>query len=171
MGSCGWWSDCSSKRLKNSIPQSRSISVDLPWACYRRGSELFSSRKGRDTVSVQRLFTAGLLGVLLGGCVEYRHVPPETAEGQQCVVQCEAKRSACTRKAEDSQKVDKTGYDWQMMNYRACMTQIGSSSSQPSSACGGEPRSPSAPDTSHCRQAYNGCFTTCGGRIEKVPRQ
>lgn len=170
MGSCGWWSDCGGS-LTNLIPQPRSIPVDLPRPFFCRDSELISNRKGRDTVSVQRLFTAGLLGVLLGGCVEYRHVPPETAEGQQCVVQCQARRSACTSKAEDSQKVDKTGYDWQMMNYRACMTQIGGSSSQPSSACGGEPRSPSAPDTSHCRQAYDGCFTTCGGRIEKVPRQ
>ncbi|WP_109511203.1 hypothetical protein [Pseudomonas ovata] len=121
-------------------------------------------------MSIKRLFTAALLGALLGGCVEYRHVPPATAEGQQCVEQCSGQQAACVDKAQHSVQDDQAFYNWQMTNYRSCMSNMSGEGTW-KYACGGEPSSPSRPDTRHCTSSYDSCFTRCGGRIEKVPRQ
>lgn len=102
---------------------------------------------------------------LLGGCTQYREVPPQTAEGQACVRQCSELAGECRQRAEESYKGFKGLYDIQYQSYQSCLH----NSSDPNlqSLCP-KPTAIDGPDTSICSDSYKSCFTNCGGHYEKV---
>lgn len=101
---------------------------------------------------------------LLGGCTQYREVPPQTAEGQACVLQCSEQAGECRQRAEESYKGFKGLYDVQHQSYQNCLHNTRDPNLQ--SLCP-KPTAISGPDTNICSGSYKSCFVDCGGHYEK----
>jgi len=105
---------------------------------------------------------------LLGGCTQYREVPPQTAEGQACVRKCSEQASECRQRAEESYKGFKGLYDIQYQSYQSYQSCLHNSGDPNLQSLCPKPTAPSGPDTSICSDSYKSCFVDCGGQYEKV---
>lgn len=103
---------------------------------------------------------------LLGGCTQYREVPPQTAEGQACVRKCTEQASECRQRAEASYQGFKVIYDAQNQSYQNCLH---NNTRDPNlqSLCP-RPTAIDGPDYRICSEVYENCFVNCGGHYEKV---
>ena len=102
---------------------------------------------------------------LLGGCTQYREVPPQTAEGQACVQQCNQTQRACERQEDESYQGFKVIYDSQNQGYQNCLHATQDPNLK--TLCP-KPTAIDGPDYRICAEVYKNCFVKCGGRYEKV---
>ncbi|UCJ18442.1 hypothetical protein K5Q02_08785 [Pseudomonas sp. MM211] len=102
---------------------------------------------------------------LLGACTQYREVPPQTAEGQACVQQCNETQRACERREDESYQGFKVIHDSQNQSYQNCLH----STEDPNlkTLCP-KPTAIDGPDYRTCSEVYKNCFVTCGGSYEKI---
>lgn len=103
--------------------------------------------------------------MLLGGCTQYREIPPQTAEGQACVRQCNDQARQCERRADESYQNFKGLYDTQYQSYQNCLHVT--EDPQLKQMCP-RPTAPSGPEYRDCSRSYDSCFVECGGTYEQI---
>ncbi|MEM6781298.1 MAG: hypothetical protein AAF569_05495 [Pseudomonadota bacterium] len=104
------------------------------------------------------------LALLLQACVtsqNYLYVPPQNAEGRQCVEACSKTQEACLVEEERSLAECEKQYRFDQRLYGDCGHANGTGQHI---GCI-EPQFCAPPNTIKCLNAYNICYETCGGDV------
>jgi hypothetical protein len=113
---------------------------------------------------------ARLLGVLailtlLTGCshglYETRMIAPASSDGQPCLGRCDLAKTQCIQRQETRERACAQWYTEAKQEYDTC-----SAGGRAAARC----RAPVAclgADLGICDQEYEGCFTACGGQVER----
>jgi len=93
--------------------------------------------------------------------VRYDYLPPESPEGRECTQECVTKKTQCEQmvnKAFEQEKLNlQRGYQQCLLSQTSTRTPI---------LCYDASKS-IQPDYSICLANHNGCFQSCGGRVEE----
>lgn len=97
---------------------------------------------------------------LLAGCATSKkeYIEPEGGYGDDCISACNVVRTECRARGQDYHRQCREQYDYQMRQFNFCRQQGGRFCVKPERC--------RPPELKICSDQYDGCFLSCGGRIE-----
>ena len=114
-----------------------------------------------------RLLLVFAMLALLVGCSQALHetemIAPAQPEGQSCLGRCDLLKTQCRQRQETRERACAEWYAAAQKDYDLCRTGKAGDCRAPTSCLGA--------DFGICDQEYEGCFTACGGRVERRMRR
>ncbi|HYN79836.1 MAG TPA: hypothetical protein VES73_18800 [Lamprocystis sp. (in: g-proteobacteria)] len=120
----------------------------------------------RTSYRQARLLPVFAMLALLVGCTQDLHKTEMIAPGQPdsatCLGRCDLLKTQCRQRQETRERACADWYAAAEQDYRQCRTSRAATCRTPTRCLGA--------DLSICDQEYEGCFTACGGRVERRMR-